>query len=113
MEEIDNLITDNEKPDTPSKELNLEDIRGAKGASGDPIGIDSEIDPQPDPPAESIQKLLNDVIKDYETKFNDLKTSTEKAIAERDDMIRSLLNGDKPRLSVADKINAQRNFKKW
>lgn len=65
-------------------------------------------------PAEpTVQELLDNVIKDYEVKFNELKATTEKAIAERDEMIRSLLNGKKPQLTVADKINTQRNFKKW
>lgn len=113
MEEI---ILTNEDQESPEGTISVSGSEGIED-SGLIKGLNSRYDesaPQGSNPAgAAVQELLDNVIKDYEVKFNELKAATEKAIAERDEMIRSLLNGKKPQLTVADKINTQRNFKKW
>lgn len=52
---------------------------------------------------------------EYEEKIANINAKHVKDVAERDELIKQLLRDDKPanEETIADKINARRNFKKW
>ena len=64
---------------------------------------------------EDVAEVLNNA---WQEKFTALTTKYENAIAERDNIIRQLINNDKidntdVTDSIVEKINRQRKFKKW
>lgn len=65
----------------------------------------------------SLEKTINTLKEGYETKIAKLKADAERAISERDNVIKQLLNGDEtanePEPTIVDKINAKRQYKKW
>lgn len=70
-----------------------------------------------EPPKQStLQETITSIKQGYETKLAEQKAEADKAIKERDEVIKQLLSGNgtatKPP-SIVDKINAKRNYKKW
>ena len=65
--------------------------------------------------APDLNTLIEEVKSDYEKRITDLLTKHDKEIKERDNVIKQLLRGEtceEPH-TIADTINATRNFKKW
>lgn len=66
---------------------------------------------------EDVATLIARIKAEYDKKLNEQKTEYEKKVAERDDIIIQLINGkdaETPtKTSFVDKINKQREFKKW
>lgn len=64
---------------------------------------------------ENLTRIVTDIKTQYENKIEALKDAYGKQIAERDSVIKQLLNGEntaKPE-TIVDKINKTRNYKKW
>ena len=64
---------------------------------------------------ENLTRIVTDIKAQYENKIEALKDAYGKQIAERDSVIKQLLNGEntaKPE-TIVDKINKTRNYKKW
>lgn len=73
--------------------------------------------PKVEPPKQStLQETITSIKQGYETKLVEQKAEADKAIKERDEVIKQLLSGNgtatKPP-SIVDKINAKRTYKKW
>ena len=69
----------------------------------------------PEDVTEDAAEVLNNA---WQEKFTALTTKYQNAIAERDNIIRQLINNDKidntdVTDSIVEKINRQRKFKKW
>lgn len=68
------------------------------------------------PKQDTLQETITSIKQGYETKLAEQKAEADKAIKERDEVIKQLLSGNgtatKPP-SIVDKINAKRNYKKW
>ena len=66
---------------------------------------------------ETLNKTIATIKEGYEEKLAKQKAESDKAIKERDDVIKQLLTGGedtaKKPLSIVDKINQKRQFKKW
>lgn len=76
---------------------------------------DNVADDVADDVAEDAAEVLNNA---WQEKFTALTTKYQNAIAERDNIIRQLINNDKidntdVTDSIVEKINRQRKFKKW
>lgn len=76
-----------------------------------------EEQPKVEPPKQStLQETITSIKQGYETKLAEQKAEADKAIKERDEVIKQLLSGNgtatKPP-SIVDKINAKRTYKKW
>lgn len=64
---------------------------------------------------ENLTRIVTEIKEQYENKIEALKDAYGKKIAERDSVIKQLLNGEntaKPE-TIVDKINKTRNYKKW
>lgn len=65
------------------------------------------------------QQQENDLItlirSEYEEKIDALKRKNAIEVRERDELIKQLLRDDRPvnEETIADRINARRNYKKW
>lgn len=75
--------------------------------------------PEPTPAPPTYAEALEEIRQDMEKRVAEVKAAAERDIKERDDIIRQFMNGgadkpapDMPR-TVADGINARRNYKKW
>ena len=62
-----------------------------------------------------IENLVISIKKEYEEKIASINEKNKKELAKRDDLIKQLIAGEKDEEtpSIADKINARRQFKKW
>ena len=74
--------------------------------------------PQPEPEQEEqLSTLLEDVKQQYETRLTEMVAKKDREIAERDNVIKQLLDDNSKTAviepSIADKINSKRNYKKW
>ena len=75
--------------------------------------------PQPEPEQEqaNLSSLIDEVKQQYETKLTEMVAKKDREIAERDNVIKQLIDQeDKTAVfekSIADKINEKRNYKKW
>ena len=72
--------------------------------------------PEPTPaPDSDFKKLLDDLKTDFTAKLNAQRQDYEAKLKERDEYIKSLLTADNTpaATSVAERINAKRDFKKW
>ena len=66
--------------------------------------------------AQNLNTLVFDLKKQYEEKIENITKSKNDEIKARDDIIKQLLNGNSKmsaKATIADKINKNRNFKKW
>lgn len=63
----------------------------------------------------SYTEAIKRIQKDFTSKLKKLKTESEKAIKERDELIKQLLTGEgqEPTNPAIDKINERRTFKNW
>lgn len=77
--------------------------------------VDSATNDAP-PKQSTLQETITSIKQGYETKLAEQKAEADKAIKERDEVIKQLLSGNgtatKPP-SIVDKINAKRTYKKW
>lgn len=73
-----------------------------------------EVEPEQE---EQLSTLINEVKQQYETKLTEMVAKKDREIAERDNVIKQLIDQeDKTAVfekSIADKINEKRNYKKW
>lgn len=72
-------------------------------------------EPKKEEQNENLTRIVTDIKTQYENKIEALKDAYGKQIAERDSVIKQLLNGEntaKPE-TIVDKINKTRNYKKW
>lgn len=72
-------------------------------------------EPKQEEQNENLTRIVTDIKTQYENKIEALKDAYGKQIAERDSVIKQLLNGEntaKPE-TIVDKINKTRNYKKW
>lgn len=62
-----------------------------------------------------IETLVLNIKKEYEEKIATINEKNKKELAKRDNLIRQLIAGEKEEetSTIADKINAKRQFKKW
>lgn len=84
-------------------------------APAEPIPAPEEPTPAPEEPTPDIVQLFNDYKREKEAEIKELEQSFNTKLKEREELIKSLL-GEPPkqeRQSVAEKINATRNYKKW
>ncbi len=68
------------------------------------------------PKQRTLQETIECIKQGYETKLAEQKAEADKAIKERDEVIKQLLSGNgtaNEPPSIVDKINAKRNYKKW
>lgn len=77
--------------------------------------VDNVVDDVAEDVTEDAAEVLNNA---WQEKFTALTTKYQNAIAERDNIIRQLINNDKidntdVTDSIVEKINRQRKFKKW
>ena len=66
--------------------------------------------------AQNLNTLVFDLKKQYEEKIESITKSKNDEIKARDDIIKQLLNGNSKmsaKATIADRINKNRNFKKW
>ena len=65
----------------------------------------------------NLSSLIDEVKQQYETKLTEMVAKKDREIAERDNVIKQLIDQeDKTAVfekSIADKINEKRNYKKW
>lgn len=79
-----------------------------------PDGAEKDQTP-PDDGAPKESEIVKKIREEYETKANALQADYEKQLADKDAIILELLDGgnaSKPS-TIAEKINAKRNFKKY
>lgn len=59
--------------------------------------------------------LILEIQQEYMAKIQTIVEKNKKELAKRDDLIKQLIAGEKDeeKPSIADKINARRQFKKW
>ena len=57
--------------------------------------------------------LIEGLRNDFNKKISELKTKYDNEIKEREEVIKSLLNGEQKIESVSERINKNRIFKKW
>ena len=73
-----------------------------------------EVEPEQ---VDQLSTLINDVKQQYEAKLTEMVAKKDREIAERDNVIKQLIDQeDKTAVfekSIADKINEKRNYKKW
>lgn len=65
---------------------------------------------------ESLPDIVADIRAEYEKKISDMITEHQKAIVERDTIIKQLISGGAPgqqRETFVERLNNKRNFKKW
>ena len=65
---------------------------------------------------ENLTTLVDELKTQYENRIKEIVANKDKEIAQRDDVIKQLLDDTKTakvQPSIADKINAKRNFRKW
>lgn len=103
---------DEEEKSTPEPEPEPVPQPGGAPPAEDPA-------PEPVPAAPTYAEALEAIRGDMEKRIAEVRAAAERDIKERDDIIRQLMNGsadnpapDMPR-TVADGINARRNFTKW
>lgn len=62
-----------------------------------------------------LENLVISIKKEYEEKIATINEKNKKELQKRDILIKQLIAGEKEEetLSIADKINAKRQFKKW
>lgn len=62
-----------------------------------------------------IETLVLNIKKEYEEKIATINEKNKKELAKRDNLIKQLIAGEKEEetSTIADKINAKRQFKKW
>lgn len=62
-----------------------------------------------------LENLVISIKKEYEEKIASINEKNKKELQKRDNLIKQLIAGEKEEEtpSIADKINAKRQFKKW
>lgn len=62
-----------------------------------------------------LPQIIDEIKAQYDQQIEDLKEDFKNQIAERDSVIKQLLSGKKlaPTETIVDKINKNRNYKKW
>lgn len=62
-----------------------------------------------------LENLVISIKKEYEEKIASINEKNKKELQKRDNLIKQLIAGEKEeeKPSIADKINAKRQFKKW
>lgn len=74
-----------------------------------------EVEEQEEKEENEIETLVLNIKKEYEEKIATINEKNKKELAKRDNLIKQLIAGEKEEetSTIADKINAKRQFKKW
>lgn len=74
-----------------------------------------EVEEQEEKEENEIETLVLNIKKEYEEKIATINEKNKKELQKRDNLIKQLIAGEKEEEtpSIADKINAKRQFKKW
>lgn len=80
-----------------------------------PAGAEKDQTPPPDGGIPKESEVVKKIREEYEAKANALQADYEKQLADKDAIILELLDGGKASQpsTIAEKINAKRNFKKY
>ena len=103
---------ENKKQETKQEEQKQEEQKQEEQKQEEPKKEEKPKDQKQD---ENLTRIVTDIKTQYENKIEALKDAYGKQIAERDSVIKQLLNGEntaKPE-TIVDKINKTRNYKKW
>lgn len=74
-----------------------------------------EVEEQEEKEENEIETIVLNIKKEYEEKIASINEKNKKELQKRDNLIKQLIAGEKEEEtpSIADKINAKRQFKKW